>query len=78
MNMILVGAVVLFLHDPADVLLIIARSYTDYKNRKVWVNTLIFVITWSSWLYLRNIVFPTCVISSCINFYLEPKSDSLA
>lgn len=78
MNMILVGAVVLFLHDPADVLLIIARAYTDYKNRKVWVNTLIFIVTWSSWFYLRNIVFPSCVIRSCLNFYFEQKPDALA
>ena len=38
MNMILVGCVVLFLHDPCDTLLIFARSYTDYKNRNSILN----------------------------------------
>jgi len=76
--MTLIGSVVLFLHDPADVLLILARGYTDYKNRKVWVNVSIFIVTWTSWVFFRNIVFPSCVIRSCINLLLEPKSEALA
>ena len=36
--MILVGCVVLFLHDPCDVILILGRAYTDYKNRNTYVN----------------------------------------
>jgi len=78
MNMILVGAVVLFLHDPGDVFLIISRAYTDYKNRKVWVNVLIFIATWSIWVFLRNIVFPSCILRSCFKFYFEPKPEDLA
>ena len=88
MNMILVGAVVLFLHDPCDVFLILIRAYTDYKHRNVIINSLLgkLIIThmlclglWAilSWIFLRNFVFPTCVINACINFYQRPKDDAL-
>lgn len=55
MNMTLVGAVVLMLHDPCDVLLILSRAYTDYRHRKVAVNILTYVITYVGWVYFRNI-----------------------
>ena len=92
MNMILVGSVVLFLHDPADVLLIISRCYTDIdkeklvigrpylnfiKNNSIKINIFLGVLTWLTWVFLRNIIFPTCVISSCINFYRAPKDGVL-
>jgi hypothetical protein len=55
MNMTLVGAVVLMLHDPCDVLLISSRAYTDYRYRKVSVNILIYAVTYIGWVYFRNI-----------------------
>lgn len=92
MNMILVGSVVLFLHDPADVLLIISRCYTDIdreklvigrpyfnfiKNHSMKINIVLGVTTWFTWVLLRNIIFPNCVIRSCINFYTAPKEGIL-
>ena len=75
MNMILVGTVVLFLHDPADVTLITARAYTDYKYRNKIINIILGILALVSWIFLRNIVFPTCVIRSCYNFYMSPKNE---
>lgn len=57
-----IGLLILFLHDPGDVVLIIARAYTDYKGRKVVINVIIYVITYILWVYTRNIVFPYCCI----------------
>lgn len=50
-----VGAIVLLVHDPCDVLLIFARAYTDYKYRKVITNIVIYAITYCGWIYFRNI-----------------------
>lgn len=66
MNYTLVGIVVLLLHDPGDVVLIISRSYTDYKYRKKWLNILFYLITYLVWIYTRIITFPICCIHSCI------------
>ena len=88
MNMILVGSVVLFLHDPADVLLIISRCYTDIdkeklvigrpylnfiKNNSIKINIFLGVLTWLTWVFLRNIIFPTCVIVLASTFTGLPK-----
>ena len=78
MNMILVGTVVLFLHDPSDVTLITARVYTDYKDRKKSVTIILGIIGILNWIFLRNIVLPTCVIRSCFNFYMSSKNELLA
>jgi len=75
--MTLVGVVVLMLHDPADVMLITARAYTDYKYRKVWVNIFIYVCTYITWISLRNVFYPWCVIRACFNFYFTPRDEVL-
>ena len=66
MNFIHIGAIVLLLHDPGDVILITARSYTDYKNMRVAICIIIYLILYAVWVYTRNIVFPLCAIKSAI------------
>ena len=70
-NFWLIGAVVLFLHDPCDVCLILSRGYTDYKYRRVWVNVLIYAITYIAWIGLRNVAFPLCPIKSTYNYLMD-------
>lgn len=77
MNMTLVGAVVLFLHDPCDVLLILGRVYTDYKYKKLWLNIILAMAAFFTWIALRNVVYPYCVIRSCFNFYFTPREPIL-
>lgn len=62
MNFTLVGIIVLLLHDPSDVILIAARAYTDFKNRILALNIIIYALAYPTWVYTRNIVFPGCVI----------------
>ena len=69
MNFIVVGVIVLLIHDPSDVFLIAARAYTDIKNRNVIVNVLIYAATYPVWVYTRNMVFPVCVLGSAISEY---------
>lgn len=74
MNFLFVGVIVLLLHDPGDVFLIFGRAYTDLKNRIRSLNILIYIISYPIWVYTRNIIFPTCVISQCIDLYFKPRS----
>ena len=78
LNLILVGTVVLFLHDISDVTLISARIYTDYKYRNKTINIFLGIVAVVNWIFLRNIVFQTCVIRSCFNFYMSSKNEMLA
>jgi len=69
MNFIIVGVIVLLVHDPSDVFLIAARAYTDLKNRNVVINVLIYAVTYPVWVYTRNMVFPVCVLGSALSEY---------
>lgn len=77
MNMTLVGVVVLFLHDPCDVLLILGRAYTDYKFKNIYLNVFIAAVAYFTWILFRNIFYPICVLRSCFNFYFTPRSEDL-
>ncbi|KAL4440861.1 hypothetical protein ABPG74_013842 [Tetrahymena malaccensis] len=78
MNFKLVGIIVLLIHDIGDVFLIAARAYTDLKNRIVAVNVLIYVLTYPTWVYTRNMIFPLCVIGAAADQYMKPRSEEYA
>lgn len=69
--MMIIGLFVLLLHDPGDVVLITARAYTDYKNRKTWLNVLIYACTYTIWVYTRNYLFPKLCITAGYNFLMQ-------
>jgi len=73
MNFVIVGVIVLLVHDPGDVFLIIGRAYTDMKNRNVVVNVILAIIAYSVWVYTRNIVFTTCVLNSAYTELFAPR-----
>lgn len=75
--MILVGVVVLLVHDMSDCTLIIARMYTDYKNRNIIINILLGIIMISNWIFCRNIMFPSCTIHSCFLFLNRAATSEL-
>lgn len=62
MNYLLVGIIVLLIHDPSDVLLILVRAYNDMKKRILILNIGIFVASYSFWVFARNYVLPSCVL----------------
>lgn len=64
MNNLIIGSVVLLLHDPGDVFLIIGRAYTDFKNRNLIINIIIAIMSYIIWVYTRNIIYPTCVVKT--------------
>lgn len=75
--MTLAGIVVLFLHDPCDVLLILGRAYTDYKFKNIYLNVIIAVLAYLTWILFRNIFYPICVLRACFNFYFTQRDEDL-
>jgi len=73
MNFVIVGVVVLLIHDPGDVVLIAGRAYTDMKNRKIIINVILALIAYPVWVYTRNIVFATCILNSAYTELFTPK-----
>lgn len=75
MNLTQVGILVLILHDPADVFLILARAYTDYKFRKKYVNIAIYTICYLTWVYTRVVSFQVCCIWESILLAIKHKNE---
>ncbi|KAL4491955.1 hypothetical protein ABPG72_008376 [Tetrahymena utriculariae] len=71
MNFLIVGTIVLILHDPCDVFLVSARAYNDLKCRVMAFNAVLVCISYPLWLYTRNFIFPQCVIKSCYDFFIN-------
>lgn len=69
MNFLIVGIIVLILHDPGDIFLVAARGYNDLKNSKISVNALLMSLAYPLWIYTRNLIFPQCVIKTCYSFF---------
>lgn len=63
-NMWLIGIMVLFLHDTTDFLLIICRSYRDYKHRKEWVASVMEFACFPFWPSGRIFFFSACCVYS--------------
>ena len=42
------------------------------------MNIIVGIVAVVNWIFLRNIIFPSCVIRSCFNFYMSSKNEMLA
>ena len=64
-NQVSAGATILIVHDMSDILIAFARAYveTKYDTNPV-VTTILYISTLVSWIYLRIIVFPFCILAN--------------
>ena len=61
-NQVVVGIMVLFLHDASDTFLLIGRFYADLKNKNKYLLALSHILAFVFWMVLRMGIFPVCVI----------------
>jgi hypothetical protein len=62
LNLVMAGVLVLFLHDLSDALLILARFYSEYKDKRRPLLIATYLVAWASWVYFRLLAFPLCCI----------------
>jgi len=63
-NLHVIGSLVLIVHDPGDVVLIMARSYSDYKWRRPIGILVVYGLCYSVWIFTRITMFPLCIIKN--------------
>ena len=73
-NQLTIGVVILFLHDSCDMTADMARIYVDTRFRKTIVSVLLFILSASSWFYMRLYVYPFYVIKSVYDSIPGPES----
>ena len=64
-NEVSAGATILIIHDMSDILIAFGRFYveTKYDTNPLTV-TIMYIATTISWVYLRIIVFPFCILAN--------------
>jgi len=62
------GILVLFTHDPGDVMLDLNRVLNDWNPRLSNVIDFTYVAFVISWIFLRLGVFPGCLVTSTVEF----------
>jgi len=65
-NFVPVGTIILFTHDPGDVLLDINRVLNDWHPRPSSFIDITYVSFVVSWIFLRLGVFPGCLIKATV------------
>ena len=61
-NMWVPGIFILILHDYSDFALILTRAYKDYRHRRQWLLTILYVHATGGWLILRVFIFFYCCV----------------
>ena len=78
-NEIIIGVMILFVHDISDVLLSYGRFFVESKLPRIIKNsaTEIFVAlsVVFSWIFFRLYVYPTCLISSIYSYIPTPEQE---
>jgi len=73
-NMMVIGVIVMLLHDPGDMMLCFSRGYVDYKYGKTIMKIICATLTYIIWVFTRNIVFPRCCITAGVNQFMKLQS----
>jgi len=76
-NTVPVGILILFVHDPGDVMLDFNRVINDWNPRLSELLDFTYVAFVLSWIFLRLGVFPLCAVKAAwdFSFGLNDKSD---
>jgi ceramide synthetase len=74
-NCAFVGIMVLFVHDPGDIMLDLNRVLNDWSPRYKKVIDITYVTFVLTWMYLRLTAFPACLIRYTFNFCVYEKID---
>jgi ceramide synthetase len=61
-NQVAMGLVVLIVHDASDTFSALARAYIETKNVNNLLVVIKFVLMLGSWIYMRLIVYPFCLV----------------
>ena len=75
MNFLIVGCLVLFVHDPGDVSLVLARGNADFKYKTKVLSIILPIFVLLTWVYLRVIIFPQCIIYSLYDYLMNNGHD---
>jgi len=73
-NLVPVGIMTLFTHDPGDVLLDISRVFNDWHPRPSNLLDISYVLFVISWMFLRLGVFPGCVVKAAVDYTISSGS----
>lgn len=69
-NYLVIGTVVLFLHDVGDLGVLIAEIFAEYGKRLYVISGVMQTFCYSILIYTRNYVFPKCIITGAWKFTL--------
>jgi hypothetical protein len=72
---IAVGILVLFVHDPADIILDSGRLYNDLKVRKTAGVVIFYLSLLFVWIYTRLYAFPFCIIGEAVKAVIAKQEN---
>lgn len=62
-NQITAGVIIIIVHDISDISSSAARGYVETKNRNTILMVFMFIVVLFSWVYLRTIIYPFCILA---------------
>ena len=58
------GAMILIVHDTSDILMALGRAFVKTKYETKLKTAIIYVSTTLTWIYMRIVVFPFCLLAN--------------
>ncbi len=62
-NQIAAGVIIIIVHDVSDIFSSAARGFVETKGRDSIVMIFLFVGVLISWVYMRTIIYPFCILA---------------
>lgn len=63
-NEITAGTMILIIHDASDILMAFGRAFVETKYETKLMTAIIYVSTTLTWIYMRIVVFPFCLLAN--------------
>lgn len=70
-NQIVAGTMILIVHDASDILIAFARFFIETSYSVKWINNIVYFCMTLTWIWMRIIVFPFCLLA---NVYMNRPS----
>lgn len=71
-NLIPISVLVLVIHDIGDIIVAGGRAYADMKFKSKYILYTIMVIALILWISTRIVIFPSCIIYTCLENIANP------